>query len=95
MKKALLKSGSLIMVVALAMSLFACGKKSEARSHKNEQISEDAPWYDSEVVTVDLGINTGETISNYAVQLAGSDEKNIVVFVNGEYANDAEDTNIS
>lgn len=93
MKKALLKSGSLILVVALAMSLFACGKKSEARSHKNEQISEDAPWYDSEVVTVDLGINTGETISNYAVQLAGSDEKNIVVFVNGEYANDAEDTN--
>lgn len=93
MKKALLKSGSLIMVVALAMSLFACGKKSEARSHKNEQISEDAPWYDSEVVTVDLGINTGETISHYAFQLAGSDEKNIVVFVNGEYANDAEDTN--
>ena len=92
MKRQFLKLCSLIMTISVALSIASCGK-TKGNKRDAEIIAEDSPWYDSEVVTVDLGINTGETISNYAVQLAGSDEKNIVVFVNGEYANDAEDTN--
>ena len=93
MKNVMLKFVSLMMIIVLAMSSFACSKKGETSGHRNEKISEDAPWFDSEVVTIDLGINTGTPISSYSVKLVGSDEKNIVVFVDGEYASGADDTN--
>jgi len=93
MKNVMLKFVSLMMIIVLAMSSFACSKKGETSGHRNEKISEDAPWFDSEVVTIDLGINTGTPISSYSVMLVGSDETNVIVFVDGEYINSDEDTN--
>ena len=84
MNKSFIRPLSLLLVFSMLLSITSCGEKNnstEPETSKNEkQISEDAPWFDSEVVTIDLGINTGTPISSYSVKLVGSDEKNIVVF---------------
>lgn len=92
MKRLFLKLCSLVMIMSVSLSIISCGKN-KGNKRDAEIIAEDSPWFESEVVTIDLGINTGTPISSYSVKLVGSDEKNIVVFVDGEYASGADDTN--
>ena len=92
MKKLLPNIGLLLMVVAMTITSVACGIRGRTNRHNIKKISDNDPWYDSKAVTIDLGINTGKPISNYSVKLAGCDEKLLIIYVDGEYLNSAEDS---
>ena len=92
MKKLLPNIGLLLMVVAMTITSVACGIRGRTSRHNIKKISDNDPWYDSKAVTIDLGINTGKPISNYSVKLAGCDEKLLIIYVDGEYLNSAEDS---
>ena len=55
MKKILFRFVALVLVFAMAMSVASCGN---GKKKNAEIISEDDPWYESEVTKVDLGLDT-------------------------------------
>ncbi|PWJ71267.1 ABC-type glycerol-3-phosphate transport system substrate-binding protein [Ruminococcaceae bacterium R-25] len=85
MKKILFRFVALVLVFAMAMSVASCrnGKKKNA-----EIINEDDPWFDSEVTKVDLGLDTSRMLGGYLINMAGADEKNIVIVASGSYRAD-------
>ena len=85
MKKILFRFVALVLVFAMAMSVASCrnGKKKNA-----EIINEDDPWFDSEVTKIDLGLDTTRMLGGYLINMAGADEKNIVIVASGSYRAD-------
>ena len=82
--------GKRILALLLAMSVIfssaSCGIYNS--SHGKKVISADAPWYNSEFIDVDLGVDTGRPIDELWQQYAGSDDKNVVIFTDGYYKQD-------
>ena len=62
MKRQFLKLCSLIMTISVALSIASCGK-SNGNKRNAEIIAEDSPWFESEVIKVDLGIDTSKECS--------------------------------
>lgn len=82
--------GKRILALLLAMSVIfssaSCGIYNS--DHAKKVISPDSPWYNSEFIDVDLGVNTDRQIEDLWQQYAGSDNKNIVIFTDGYYKSD-------
>ena len=81
MKKTIIRAVSAVLILLLAASVMSCG-----RSGKTRKIKSDTPWYDTGVVKADLGLDPGRTISHIDPQLAGSDDKNLIVVTSGFYS---------
>ena len=85
MKNVMLKFVSLMMIIVLAMSSFACSKKGETSGHRNEKISEDDPWFNTNIIEVDTGVEAGRNTIWPNSYYAGSDENYYVIFSSGKY----------
>lgn len=84
MKRQFLKLCSLIMTISVALSIASCGK-SKSNKRDAEIIAEDSPWFESEVIKVDLGIDTSKELSSYEAKLIGFDDKYMVILFTGTY----------
>ena len=74
------------LVLAMALPFAACGKKNGSGSTRSGQkIAEDAPWFDTKVLKVDLGIKTDKTVSAFFSRLAAMDDKSMYVLTTGRY----------
>ena len=84
MKRQFLKLCSLIMTISVALSIASCGK-SKGNKRNAEIIAEDSPWFESEVIKVDLGIDTSKELSSYEAKMTGFDDKYMVILFTGSY----------
>lgn len=84
MKRAFLKTTSLLLVMFMALSLISCGKSKNSK--KITVISEDDPWFTSNVIDCESGANPDKNIELINHYLAGADDKYYVVFSSGRYA---------
>ncbi len=77
---------ALLVSITIVFSITSCGIYNS--DHGKKVISPDSPWYNSEFIDVDLGVNTDRQIEDLWQQYAGSDNKNIVIFTDGYYKSD-------
>ena len=84
MKRLILKLCSLVMIMSVALSIISCGK-SKGNKRDAEIIAEDSPWFESEVINVDLGIDTSKELMSYGAKMAGFDDKYMVILCTGSY----------
>lgn len=74
------------LVLGMALPFAACGKKNGSGStHSGQKIAADAPWFDTKVLKVDLGIKTDKTVSAFFSRLAAMDDKSMYVLTTGRY----------
>ncbi len=78
---------AIIIVVAFLLSITSCSQTGLKDINKKGRkiISADSPWFDSEVIDIGLGVDAERSIEDLHPKYAGSDDKYIVVFVNGYY----------
>ena len=85
MKRFILKLCSLVMIMSVALSIASCGK-SNGNKRDAEIIAEDSPWFESEIIKVDLGIDTSKELSSYEAKMTGFDDKYMVILITGKYS---------
>lgn len=86
MKRRFRNAIGVILAISTALSVASCnfiGTESSVQDDK--VITEVSPWFYGEIVDVDLGIDDKRPIAGLLPQLAGADDKYIVVFSDGEY----------
>ena len=84
MNKSFITPLSLLLVFSMLLSIASCGKKNNSRSEK--KISEDSPWFTSNIVDCESGADPDKNIEYLNYDLAGADDKYYVVFARGRYA---------
>ena len=73
------------LLLAMMLSIASCGKKGHGKVGR--KIAPEDPWFDAKTYNIDPGLDTGGKEIEYKQQkLAGADDKYIVVFSNGNYA---------
>ncbi len=72
------------MIMSVALSIFSCGK-TKGNKRDAEIIAEDSPRFESEVIKVDLGIDTSKELSTYEAKMIGFDDKYLVILFSGTY----------
>ena len=72
------------MTISVALSIASCGK-SKGNKRDAEIIAEDSPWFDSEVIKVDLGIDKSKDLLTYEAKMTGFDDKYMVILFSGTY----------
>ena len=86
MKKLSIKAASCALAIAMVLPMAACGKQNGSGStHAGQKIAEDAPWFDTKVLKVDLGVKTDKNVTAFFSRLAAMDDKNIYVLATGSY----------
>lgn len=91
-KRIKLVSGILILSIILIET--SCGRKSSiggTKSRSGVLISEDSPWFNSSVISVESGVDTDKEIEYSYQVFAGADDKYIVVRSYGRYVQPPED----
>ena len=85
--KTSLKVVSLVLVSAMLMTAVSCGKNAKEKEPKlsGKIISEEDPWFDYEIRNVKIGTDPDQKIENIGTQVAGVDDKYIVMFTTGNY----------
>ena len=100
MKRSFLKITATLLIASMAMSIAACssngggshslsnnnktgGSRSESRS--GDKISSDDPWFDSNLLKVDIPVDGSRPLEYTYPRLAGVDDKYIVVLTSGYY----------
>ena len=84
MRKTIVRMLSCSLMLSFLLSTASCGVKTKQKSGP-KIITEDSPWFDSEIIDVDTGADPDKnTIWPYA-KYAGSDEDYYVFFLSGKY----------
>ena len=100
MKRSILKITATLLIASMAMSVAACssngggshslsnnnktgGSRSESRS--GDKISSDDPWFDSNLLKVDIPVDGSRPLEYTYPRLAGVDDKYIVILTSGYY----------
>ena len=78
------------MIMSVALSVISCGK---TKGNKRDAtiISEDSPWFTSNIIDCESGADPDKNIEYLNYYLAGADDKYYVVFARGRYAMPPED----
>ncbi len=77
-----------MLIVSLAFSVASCGSESSAKNDSLsnvEVISDDSPWYNSEIVNVDIEVDSTRMVESLSYHLAGTDDQYICIFADGWY----------
>ena len=83
MRRSVVFITTVMLVCATAASIIACGRNSGSK--KGKKISEDSPWYDTDIYKINLGIDTSRDVDQTAAWIAGTDDENMVVVTKGRY----------
>ena len=81
MKKYIFRAVSAVLIFAMAAFFAACSKSGKVR-----KVKADTPWYDTEVIKVDLGIDQSRGIFHCDSKPIGSDDRNYYVLSDGLYS---------
>jgi ABC-type glycerol-3-phosphate transport system substrate-binding protein len=73
------------MFLSMALSFVSCNKVNVSEKKKNRIIANDSPWYDGELLDVDLAIDSNKSIEYLETSFVGADENYIVLFSDGSY----------
>ena len=92
------KITAVMLVASMALTFAACnsrggakglsnktGKNGKDQSHSGDKISADTPWFDSNVIDVDIPVDNSKSVEYTYPTLAGVDDKYIVVLTSGYY----------
>ena len=86
MKKFLSKTVSAVLAASMVFSIAACTKNGgKSGSHGGRLISADTPWFDAKTLDIDLGIDESREKEYSYSQMAGMDEKYMVILTSGNY----------
>ena len=100
MKRTILKITSAVLITSMALSFAACSGKSgksggnrssggsgkdKNQTHSGEKISADTPWFDTNVIDIDIPIDASKPVEYTYPMLAGVDKDYIVVLMSGYY----------
>ena len=94
MKQIPVKAVSALLACSMLFSIAACSKKGgsgsgaggNGTSRSGEKITEDMPWFDSNVFNVeDVGIDKTKSLEYAYQRLVGADDNYIVIMTSGYY----------
>lgn len=71
------------LIISMQFSIASCNKGNNGIIDKT--VSAEAPWFNGEIVDVELGLDPQRAIEDMSPRLAGADDNNIVVFADGDY----------
>ena len=88
------KAVSLAMILSLLLPIASCGQKPKKST---KIISEDDPWFNSNVYDVDIGTDPDRELedNDFTVDLVGVDEKLLVVRTRGQYEGTMDQKNVN
>ena len=78
---------TLLVFPLLLLSFSSCNKATDLNSggKQNRIVSEDSPWFEGEIIDVDLGVDSERAVEDLNPAYIGSDDEYIYVFANGWY----------
>ena len=82
MNKVFTKSVSVILMISMVLSISSCGNHSSKNARK---ISEDDPWFNTQIINVDTGADEGRNVDFSQFSLKGSNEQYYVIYTIGRY----------
>ncbi|MCR5329120.1 MAG: hypothetical protein K6E12_09775 [Saccharofermentans sp.] len=94
MKQIPVKAVSAVLACSMLFSIAACSKKggsgsgagADETSHSGKKITEDMPWFNGEVLSVDdVGLDKSKELDYSYQRLVGTDDNYIVVMTTGYY----------
>lgn len=86
MNKTLNKAISALLIFAMAIPFASCSMTGlGSGNNKGTKITEDSPWYNSQVIKVKAPADKDKKVLNSQTELAGIDDKNIIVYTFGRY----------
>ncbi|MCR4703692.1 MAG: extracellular solute-binding protein [Saccharofermentans sp.] len=93
MKKTPIKAISVILAASMMLSFAACNKKggsgsssgSREKSHSGNKISADTPWFNSNILDVNLKLDTDRDVEYTYESLVGADKDRIIIMTSGSY----------
>lgn len=83
MRNQISRTVAVVLTVSMLLSFASCRQKTPKKEGKF--IAADSPWYNSEVIDVDLGIDLSRSVDALFPRFAGADDNYICVFVDGWY----------
>ncbi len=86
----IIKTVSVVVVFSMTLSIASCDKK-PAEKKAAKIITEDSPWFDSEIIEVDTGVDKDRNVTVYNNSFVGSDDDYYVIYSGGNYASPPED----
>ena len=89
MKKRMVRAVTVILLLAMAVSLASCGRKTNKKIRK---IEEGSPWFNAKIIDVDTGADKGRALgSGYHTQFIGMDDQYYIIETRGDYQRPTED----
>ena len=73
----------LLLVFSLLLPMTSC--RNNINGKNANRITSDTPWFNGEIIDVDLCLDPQRTVGGIYPKLAGTDDNNIVVFADGDY----------
>lgn len=89
MKKTLIKTSSLVVVFSVLLSVVSCEKN--PTSKRVSTVSEDTPWYNSNIINIESGADPNKGIEYAYHELSGSDDDYFVIRTHGRYMEPPDD----
>ena len=75
-----------VLVVSMALSVAACTKSGgKSKGHAGKKITDDMPWFDANIIEMDVGIDKAKEVEYSYTELIGCDEKSFVGYTVGSY----------
>ena len=87
MKKIMRKTVTAVLAVSMLFSMASCASKKSGKSgaRGGTLISEKSPWFNTRTIEVTTGVDESREIDYVYSQMAGTDDKNMVVYTQGNY----------
>ena len=82
MNKAYIRIMSVILMLSLLLPIASCGQQPKKST---KMIAEDDPWFNTNIIEVDTGVEAGRNTIWPNSYYAGSDENYYVIFSSGKY----------
>lgn len=84
MNTKLKKAISAVLVFSITSFLFSCGQTGSS-GKKNKQVLVDSPWFEGELIDIDVNIDSNRLLEYLDNEFVGADDKYIVLFSDGSY----------
>ena len=77
------KAVSALLTAAVLLSVSSCAKNTSSKDAR--KVSADSPWFDCKTYDIDVGADPNRGIEDFYIQVAGADDKYLVVSAYGDY----------
>ena len=74
----------IVLIISFLLPIASCNKNNTANARK-KCVYKDSPWYEGELINVELSLDANRKVDYLKTSFAGADEKYIVLFSDGSY----------